>query len=162
MKEFLEICHDYYGKVLTFVRSLVHDKQAAQDITQDIFLKLWKNRGKLKGIKSPDDFLFILSKNACLDYFKKAYRRKEISAEMFDEFLISRLSYNPDSQINSASEIKRLRELANSLPPRQKDIFLMSCFNGLTNDEIASVLGISKKAVENQLSLAKKNVKNYS
>ena len=162
MDEFLKICHTYYGKVFTFVKSLVRSEACSKDITQDIFMKLWKNRRKLKDVKSIDDYIFILSRNACMDYFKKAYRKKELSAEVIDDFLLSRLSIDPDGQIGAASELRHLKELAESLPARQKDVFLMSRFNGLSNDEIASLLGISKKSVENQLALARKKVKNYS
>ncbi len=162
MDEFLKICHTYYRKVLTFVKLFIRCDAAAQDVTQDIFLKLWKNRRKLETVKSTDDYIFILSRNACMDYFKKAYKKKELSAEVIDDFLLSRLSYDPDERIGAASELRHLKELAESLPDRQKDVFLMSRFNGLSNDEIASILGISKKSVENQLALARKKVKNLS
>ena len=72
MGDFLKIYRAFYGKVFTFVLSLVKSKANAQDITQNIFMKLWKNRKKLEHIKSMDDYLFILSKNACMDYFRKA------------------------------------------------------------------------------------------
>lgn len=76
MEDFLEIYRAFYGKVFTFVLSLVRSKANAQDITQNIFMKLWKNRKKLEHIKSMDDYLFILSKNTCMDYFRKASRKK--------------------------------------------------------------------------------------
>jgi RNA polymerase sigma-70 factor, ECF subfamily len=162
MKEFLDICRQYYGKVFAFVKALVHSDASAQDLTQDIFVKLWKNRKKLRAVNSIDDYIFILSKNTCLDYFRKAYRRKEITTDIIDDFLLSRLTVDPDRQIDSKSDMEQLKESVEKLPARQKNIFLMSCFNGLSNDEIASVLGISKKSVENQLALAKKRIKNFS
>lgn len=56
MGDFLEIYRAFYGKVFTFVLSLVKSKANAQDITQNIFMKLWKNRKKLEHVKSMDDY----------------------------------------------------------------------------------------------------------
>lgn len=159
MGDFLEIYRAFYGKVFTFVLSLVRSKANAQDITQNIFMKLWKNRKNLEHIKSMDDYLFILSKNACMDYFRKASRKKEISTDVFDEFLISRIVSSPEKRIDAISDIEELRHVIDSLPSKRRDIFIMSRFDGLSNDEIASILGVSKKTVENQISLATKKIK---
>lgn len=162
MGDFLEIYRAFYGKVFTFVLSLVRSKANAQDITQNIFMKLWKNRKNLEHIKSMDDYLFILSKNACMDYFRKASRKKEISTDVFDEFLISRIVSSPEKRIDAISDIEELRHVIDSLPSKRRDIFIMSRFDGLSNDEIASILGVSKKTVENQISLATKKIKIFS
>ena len=159
MGDFLEIYRAFYGKVFTFVLSLVRSKANAQDITQNIFMKLWKNRKNLEHIKSMDDYLFILSKNACMDYFRKASRKKEISTDVFDEFLLSRIVSSPEKRIDALSDIEELRHVIDSLPSKRRDIFIMSRFDGLSNDEIASTLGVSKKTVENQISLATKKIK---
>lgn len=159
MGDFLEIYRTFYGKVFTFVLSLVKSKANAQDITQNIFMKLWKNRKKLEHIKSMDDYLFILSKNACMDYFRKASRKKEISTDVFDEFLLSRIVSSSEKRIDALSDIEELRHVIESLPSKRRDIFIMSRFDGLSNDEIASILGVSKKTVENQISLATKKIK---
>lgn len=159
MEDFLEIYRAFYGKVFTFVLSLVKSKANAQDITQNIFMKLWKNRKKLEHIKSMDDYFFILSKNACMDYFRKASRKKEISTDVFDEFLLSRIVSSPEKRIDALSDIEELRHVIESLPSKRRDIFIMSRFDGLSNDEIASILGVSKKTVENQISLATKKIK---
>lgn len=159
MGDFLEIYRAFYGKVFTFVLSLVKSKANAQDITQTIFMKLWKNRKKLEHIKSMDDYLFILSKNACMDYFRKASRKKEISTDVFDEFLLSRIVSSSEKRIDALSDIEELRHVIESLPSKRRDIFIMSRFDGLSNDEIASILGVSKKTVENQISLATKKIK---
>lgn len=159
MRDFLEIYRAFYGKVFTFVLSLVKSKANAQDITQNIFMKLWKNRKKLQHIKSMDDYLFILSKNACMDYFRKASRKKETSTDVFDEFLLSRIVSSPEKRIDAISDIEELRHVIDSLPSKRRDIFIMSRFDGLSNDEIASILGVSKKTVENQISLATKKIK---
>lgn len=159
MGDFLEIYRAFYGKVFTFVLSLVSSKANAQDITQNIFMKLWENRKKLEHINSMDDYLFILSKNACMDYFRKASRKKEISTDVFDEFLLSRIVSSPEKRIDALSDIEELRHVIESLPSKRRDIFIMSRFDGLSNDEIASILGVSKKTVENQISLATKKIK---
>ena len=162
MKEFLEIYRKFYGKVYTFVYSLVKSKVNAQDITQNIFMKLWKNRKSLSHIKSVDNYLFILSKNACLDYFRKAARKKEFSTEILDEFLLSKITHSPEHQIDASSEISAIKKALDTLPSKRRNIFVMSRFDGLSNDEIATILGVSKKTVENQISLVTKKLKSVS
>ena len=94
-----------------------------------------------------------------MDYFRKASRKKEISTDVFDEFLLSRIVSSPEKRIDAFSEIEELRHVIESLPSKRRDIFIMSRFDGLSNDEIASILGVSKKTVENQISLATKKIK---
>ena len=119
MGDFLGIYRAFYGKVFTFVLSLVRSKANAQDITQNIFMKLWKNRKKLEHIKSMDDYLFILSKNACMDYFRKASRKKEISTDVFDEFLLSRIVSSPEKKNRRTFRHRRI-ETRHRLSPVEK------------------------------------------
>lgn len=153
---------EYYGKVLRFVRSLVRDEAAAQDLAQEVFVKIWEKRRRLHGVVSLDSYLFVVSRNAALDYFKKAFLRKKLPMESVDEALMARISADISERIEAGSELEAVRKFILTMPERRRDIYIMSKFDGMDSDEIADALGISRKTVENQLYLAKSEIKRLS
>lgn len=148
----------YYGKVFRFILSLVKQKSIAEDLSQDIFVKLWANRRKLSTISSVDNYLFIMSRNRTLDFFRKASHKKEC-IDISEDILLSIASKDSTERVDDQSLINAVRMAVNAMPPKRRDIFMMSRFDGLTNDEIATLLGLSRKTVENQLTLASSQIK---
>lgn len=148
----------YYGKVCKFIMSMVKQKSLAEDLSQDIFVKLWARRRKLMSISSIDSYLFIMARNRTLDYFRKASRKKECIG-VSEELLLSIASRDSSEQIDNNSAIEAVKVAVNNLPPKRRDIFMMSRFDGLSNDEIAILMGVTRKTVENQLSLAGSQIK---
>ncbi len=149
----------YFGKVYHFVLSMVKQPSVAEDLSQDIFVKLWVRRRKLSEITSIDNYLFIVARNRTLDYLRSASRKKEC-VNLSDEVLLSMASHDSSyDRIDDKSLIDAVRMAINSLPPKRRDIFMMSRFDGLTNDEIAALMGITRKTVENQLALAGSQIK---
>ncbi len=141
----------YYGKVLHFLSLLIEDELAAKDIAQDIFLKLWDKR-KTVAIRSLENYLFVASRNACLDYLKAACRASvplgEISASHTSG------SASPDQQLDASLLNERMMRVIGNMPARRKEVFMLSRLKGESNDKIARQLGISKKTVENHISSA--------
>ena len=149
----------YYGKVLRFILSMVKQQSIAEDLSQDIFVKLWAQRKKLSAISSIDNYLFIVARNRTLDFFRSAFRKKECQ-DLAEEVLLSIASRDSSHErVDDKSLIDAIRMAVNSLPPKRRDIFMMSRFDGMTNDEIASLMGVTRKTVENQLTLASSQIK---
>lgn len=150
----------YYGKVNAFLSSILKSRETAEELTQEVFYKIWCKRRSLASVRSIDSYLYISARNAALDCFRKAARRKQLSLdETLDSLLLSRISIDPDARIDAQSKLSEVKEAVNSMPAKRRDIFLMSRFDGLSNDEISSLLGISKKTIENQLALANNHIK---
>ena len=149
---------NYYGKVYHFILSMVRQRAVAEDLSQDIFAKLWAHRRSLKSISSIDNYLFIMARNRALDYFRKASRKREC-IDISEELLMSMASYDNLERIDDRSVLEAVKLAVNNLPPRRRDIFMMSRFDGLTNNEIAEIMGITRKTVENQLTLAGSQIK---
>lgn len=148
----------YYGKVFRFILSMVRQKAVAEDLSQDIFVKLWAGRRKLSAISSIDNYLFVMARNRTLDYIRAASRRKE-NVDISEEMLLSIASHDFSKHVDDRSVIELVRLAVGDLPPKRRDIFMMSRFDGLTNDEIASLMGVTRKTVENQLTLAGSQIK---
>ena len=152
---FERIFRIYYGKVRNFVSLLVHSDSDAEDIAQDIFIKMWEKRSCFADIKSLDSYLYIMSRNAALDYIRKDKRYPE--PEEFKDILYS--GDDPDAKYLAMEQDLLIRMFVSTLPEKRRRIFEMSRYEGVSNDDIAKRLGISKKTVENQIHLVLSELK---
>ena len=132
--------------IITFCKYMV-PVEDAEDITADIFFKLWKSRESWDSIKNIKAYLYISARNACFNFLKqqksKSEKHKEIGALMArKEELILR------SELESEL-IYRIKQEIENLPPRCKTVFNLSYFEGYQNPEIAEKLSISTQTVKN-------------
>ena len=154
---FKEFYKENVFKLFQFAFAFVRDKELSEEIVNDVFLNLWKNRSKISEIKNINVYLYVSVKNTAFNYLKKNNSKKTIDIEDLssDHFYLS-----PDQeQILITDELKkRIEESINKLPPKCKLIFKMVKEDGLTNIEVATILGISYKTVTTQLTIALKKL----
>lgn len=138
----------YHPKLIYFLVGLTHDEELSKDIAQELFLSLWNNRTKLLTIDSISSYLFVSAKYRVYDYFDKLNVRSRYQME---ELLSTADIDSPEEEL-FAQDIKNLiSKIVDTMPSRQKQIFILSREHGLTNDEIAKELHISKRTVENYI-----------
>ena len=143
----------YYPRVHEFIRRIVKSETIAEDIAQDIFVKLWSMGPSLPEISSFNAYLYRMTKNAAINYLRDRKPSVDIS-----ELLI--ICDGDIEQEYYRKEKELLVRLAvEQMPSQRKRIFTMSRYQGMTNDEIAKSLGLSKHTVENHLSLALKELR---
>jgi len=138
----------YYKHVYGFAGYYIDDKEACHDIVQDIFGHLWEMRNTLKITGSVKSYLFVSTKNACLNYLKKQSAKRRAISELFDadDYL------NDGYDIVFSNELKlKLDSIMQKLPPQCREIFHLSRFKGMKHKEIADKLNISPKTVETQI-----------
>jgi RNA polymerase sigma-70 factor (family 1) len=155
-KEFEILFRINYPRLKSYARKFV-DESTAEDLLQDVFLNFWNNKRNC-GISNPESYLFISLRNACYNYLKKSVLQNKIftvSAESQDESLYH-LDYHHEADLKSIKEQleEELKEKLELLPPKCKEVFLLSRFKGLKNREVALNLGISEKVVEKHISRA--------
>ncbi|MEZ4970773.1 MAG: RNA polymerase sigma-70 factor [Flavobacteriaceae bacterium] len=150
-KAFQQVVEDYYKKLLIYGYSFTHDYPQAQDIVQNVFLKLWERR---QNINIRESFQGLLYKSVYNEYIDD-YRRKKSSKTILEAYRDA-LNYAIEDTNNQLVEdkIALIKKEVEHLPPKCRQIFLLSKQEGLTNSEIASYLNISIKAVESQISNA--------
>lgn len=154
-KSFEQIFVAYYGKIKTFIRAIIKSETDAEDITQDIFVKLWINRHEIDPQKSINAYMYTAARNAAFNHLK----HRTVSDKYLANHRLQEVEVTPEEWMY-AREIELLMEMAVSQMPAQRQmIYRMSRNSGLENDDIAQQLGISKKTVENQLSLALKELR---
>ena len=147
---FNELYIYYHPMVYRFLVSLLKSDLDAQDIAQDIFYKLWFNREKLTHITYLKPYIYKMAKNAVYERYRHSLVDIEFQNLTLNETSITDI---PEKELY-AKEIEELIELALTQIPKQRQIiFKLSRKDGLSNQEIAERLNISKRTVENSISL---------
>ncbi len=144
----------YYPGLVIFASNIVLSKDEAEEIVQDFFVRLWDNRQNIKTDSSLKNYFFTSVKNRSINFLKSNEIKRQIIEEL-EKQMKNELLYNPDVYVDTELQ-RRLKTAFAKLPPRTAEIFTMSRFRGLTNDEIANDLKLSKRTVETQVSKALK------
>ena len=144
----------YYPKMKYFIAHIVKSEEIAEELTQDIFEKIWRNRAELTNIQSFSSYLYRISKNIAINHL----RRKYVERTYIENYNID-LDFSLEDQLD-ANELRLLILLeVDKMPEQRKKIFMMSRFQNIKNDEIAQNLNITKKTVENHLNMALKQIR---
>jgi len=145
---FTTIYHRYYYTLYNFVRRFILDREDAEDVTAEVFVKLWKLRANLNTIKNVEAFLYITGRNACLDFLRHVQRRN-----MRQKDIIRNLLQQPEEgkleEDVEALVLRAITEEIEKLPRSCRAVFKMAYVDGRSNDEIAQALGINNQSVRN-------------
>lgn len=156
---FKKIYLEFYPKLLSFANAYIRNTQEAEDITEDIMLKLWNNRNNLSAIKNLRFYLFVATKNACLNYLLKA-RKHPVEALEDYHINVSGISQSPEDKMISDEKLRAIQSAIQKLPPKCKLIFILIKEDGLKYSETAELLNVSVKTIETQMSIAFKRIGN--
>jgi RNA polymerase sigma-70 factor (ECF subfamily) len=147
----------YYPKLLAISLGYISKKEDAEELVQDVFIKIWVKRKQLDVMTNLDGYLFKMTRNACLDYLKSKSRKLSLNPKNLQ--LEAALNYHALSN-DTASDLL-LRELEqqiiksiDELPEKCRAVFLKSRMEGLKNKEISKELQISHKTVEGHITKA--------
>ncbi len=141
----------YHNLLLNYAQSLTKDNAMAQDIVQDVFLFIWRDRKKLDRVYSLKNFLYKITYNQFVNKYRKSRAVTNLERsyiEALDEAIDDR-----NSELIKR-KIAIVTEGITKLPKRCKETFLLSKKEGLTNIEIAEYLNVSVKTVEGHLTKA--------
>lgn len=151
--DFKTLYFNYYNVANNVAYYILKDKDAAEDIVQDVFIKLWEKRAKLSEVDNKKAYVAQMARNAALDSIRSSGRveTEPLNLELKQVPAEDQLSNNNQDEIKN-----RIEMAVGLLSPKCRLIFSLSRFEGLTNDEIAEYLDLSKRTVETQISQALK------
>lgn len=141
----------FYSSLYHFAIHLIGNPNDAAEIVNDVFLNVWHKRNNLKLDESLKPYLFRSVKNSCINYHKKI---KPIHTDLDQTKQTS--MFTADGPLLDKEQQNRLVNLLDSLPPKCKQVFIMSRIDELSYKEIAELLDLSIKTVEAQMSKALK------
>jgi RNA polymerase sigma-70 factor (ECF subfamily) len=143
----------YYQRLFLYACKFT-DENTANDVLQDLFYSIWRDRDKSRLIQSPDQYLFAMVRHRCFQYLKKK-RDSEVPDLQTEEYYF----FDTGESVLQFDIENRVNELFDSLPPRSREVFLLSRRKGLSNKEIADQLNISVKTVEKHITISIKHFK---
>ena len=146
-----------YPSLQQFAFSILRSKQLAEEAVSDVFIKIWEKRNTINNIGNLKFYLFTSTRNISLNYLKKQKGIQNINSEDYWVELHS-VYFDPEQLILTADMISKVLESINGLPPRCKLIFKLVKEEGLRYREVAELLELSPKTVENQMTLALKKI----
>ena len=127
----------------------------AQEVVSDVFIALWQSRKVLKNVSNPDSYIFIALKHAAARYVEKNFNHAhELLTENLPDINIA--DNKSDNDIIEKELRKKYREALNNLPPRCAEVFRLVREEKKKYSEVAEILGISPKTVDNQMNKAVK------
>lgn len=142
----------YYEELCLFCLQYVRDPEVAEDLVQDLFVRIWEQRNTLYPQGSSRGYLFAATRNRALNYLKHKQVEQNWTAEATQ--VPPGESDRPDENLQYNETIDAFEKALNALPEGQRTVFLLSRRHDLTYAEIASLLGISVKTVETQMGRA--------
>lgn len=155
----------YQALVKRHIKSISHyayrllgNQKDTEDITQEVFLRLWTNAQKFKPEKSKlTTWLHRIAHNLCIDYLRKHGRVQ--TQDSFDEETDDSTNVSKDSLDESKDEIELMREAINTLPESQRSALSLCHYQGFSNKEAAAIMNISVKALESTIARAKRSLR---
>ena len=143
---FKNIFDKYYDNIRNFLYYRSGNIETAEDLVQDVFLRLWENREKIRE-ESVGGYLYTIAANL----IKNHYRRNEISYHFINSLTQKNNSESPEFLMEMQEFDHRLQQTLAAMPEKSRDVFLMNRIDGLTYGEIADRLQLSIKAVEKRM-----------
>ena len=146
----------YYDKIFAFTFGFLKSRDDANDLTQEVFIKIWRRRERLAEVRNLDTYIFVITKNTIYDFFETRYSKISIDS-VSDVDLVN--DANPIDFLVEKELQENIEKVLQRMPTQRRRIFRMSREEGLTNNEIAERLNLSTKAIEYHLSLALKELR---
>jgi len=135
----------YNRRLLFFAKQMVKEQTVAEEIVSDTFVKLWDRRHAFKNVEGVKAFLYIATKNACLNHVKSAHARQVFDHDDIDQLATT----DPDvfTDIIRAELLQKIHAEVMKLSEKQRDVFNLSYIEGLSTEEICDRLGMNPAAV---------------
>lgn len=145
--EFRELFQELHRPLRSFIYYRCGDPGMAQDLVQDVFAKLWENRGRIDK-RTVKAYLYTIAQNMTINQVK----RRQLHFRFLRSKPDDRDFDTPEKMAEMEQYGRKLEEVISSLPAGGREVFLMNRLEDLTYQEIADRLGLSVKAIEKRMS----------
>jgi len=158
--DFQNLFKEFYSPLCNFIHQMLRDHDAAEDVVQTVFIRIWNNLDNIELKSSVKSYLFQSAKNAAIDHIRKNKKHNVDSLENL-EIASESDSVSFDQEAEDHLLRQKILEAIESLKPKPREIFKLHKFEGLTYPEIAEHLDIPQRTVEYNIYTAIKHLKEY-
>jgi RNA polymerase sigma-70 factor (family 1) len=158
---FTEIFHHYSQRIWMFVVKKAKSESVAEEIVQEVFLKLWVKKEMATDIEDLASFLYTMAANQLYDHFKKVAGDSRKLENLWLQVQQATISNPVEEAIDFRESMHLVHQAIEQLPPQRKKIYVLNRMEGLSYEEIAQQLNISKSTVSNQLVEASRFIREY-
>lgn len=156
-KAFRVLFDQYRERLFFFAWQLCHSAVEAEEVVQDIFLKLWENRTRLSEVAFPRKYIYIMARNRTLDLLSKIAKDRQMIHEVWVN--MSQSDNFADSLLHANESQRLIQHAMSQLSEKKQTIFELSRQHGKTHQEIAEQLGLSVQTVKNILTEILRHIK---
>lgn len=150
----------YSRRLFHLAYAYLHSKELAEEAVLDVFTTIWNKRDSLSVIKDIERYLYISVKNQALHYIRRNYIKENDSLDLYEIELLPE-DNTPEKTLIDHEYQSLIQDAINSLPPKCKEVFRLVLADKLKNREIADLLDISEKTVNQHIALAYKRISAY-
>lgn len=147
-KSFDELYLYYYPRLYAFSKTFLKVEDDINDILQEVFIKIWDNRKMIKDVETFNAWIFTITKNAVVTYFRKKIRQQDFEIRVRE---MATLDIFYDDSLEYRDMKEKVDKIVEQLPAKRKIVFKLSREKGLSNSDIAKKLKISIKTVEDHI-----------
>jgi len=144
-----EIYERYHKPLYSFLYKFLKSPELTEDMTQEIFMKLWDGRAELPALLSVKSYLFTIGRNHVFNFLKRAGTDRTAKAEILKHY--STAGNTLENVLHSRDYLRYLDHLLDGLSPQSREVFRLCRQEGMTYDETASLLGISRNTVKKHM-----------
>ena len=153
-----EIYDRYSSRIYNFAYRFLRNSEAAEDATQEVFVKMLKHASQFHGDAKLSTWLFSITANWCRDYLRKADNKAKEAEEVLYS-LPAPSEEAPDRNLERRQDEQRIQRALSALTPEQREAILLSRYQGLSYAEIAQISGCSEGAVKTRVFRAMETLK---
>ena len=166
IKSFRLMVDEHQKKVLNTCYRFVGNKEDAEDLTQEVFLEIYKSISSFRGESKISTWIYRISVTKSLDFIRRKKRKKRFailkstfSDDKVEEDIPDNQNLNPGGKIEEQDRIRILNEALESLPENQRAAFTLSKYDEMSYKEVADILNTTVSSVESLIHRAKQNLK---
>lgn len=153
-----EIYDRYGGRIYNFALRFLKNTEAAEDATQEVFVKMMRHANQFQGDAKLSTWLFSITANWCRDYLRKADNKAKESDDVLVQ-LPTPSELSPERNLERREDEARVQKALGALTPEQREAILLSRYQGLSYAEIAQIAGCSEGAVKTRVFRAMETLK---
>ncbi len=157
-KSFEALFSLYYDVLCNFAYLFVQDHQVSEEAVSDVFVNIWHKKEKIDIHLNVKAYLYKSTKNAVLSYTRK----QKLDTVNIEEYQDSKNTETPETLLLKAEKTDHLHQIINTLPKKAGLVFRMHKVDQMKYREIAEILGISEKTVENHMGNSIRHLKNMA